>query len=337
LTDIRKVEEGLGTLFRRLHGSETSVDGFEDITVGWETQIVAFRLTTPGAEALDLVARIYSGLGSGRKAEREFNVMRNLASAGYPVPKVYYYETDGNTLGSPFIVMERILGGTLWDVFFASPKEKHGEVLSFNSRLMAQLHEVPSWKILPGASRAATRRHIRDKMEAQSRELTEYRLAAAFAPLINWLIANTEGVTESTPCLIHQDLHPRNILLRQDGSPVVIDWSSCAIGDFREDLCWTAMLAGTFGDESLKAAVYDSYGKASKRALSDLPFFEAFVSLRRLADAAITLKAGGEARGMRPDAVGEMEGNRQHYANVLRVLEDSTGVRLPEVARTLGA
>jgi len=56
--------------------------------------------------------------------------------------------------------------------------------------------------------------------------------------------------------------------------------------------------------------VYDSYGKASKRVLSDLPFFEAFVSLRRLADAAITLKAGGEARGMRPDAVGEMEGNR---------------------------
>jgi aminoglycoside phosphotransferase (APT) family kinase protein len=159
----------------------------------------------------------------------------------------------------------------------------------------------------------------------------------AFAPLINWLNANAEGVTESTPCLIHQDLHPRNILLRQDSAPVVIDWSSCRIGDFREDLCWTALLAGTFVDESLKEAVYDSYAKASKRALSDLTFFEALVSLRRLSDAAITLKAGGEARGMRPDAVREMEGNRQHYANILKFLADSTGVRLPEVARILGA
>lgn len=337
MTDIRKVEEGLGALFREQHGVEAKVHGFEDITVGWETQIVAFRLSKPGTEDLHLIARIYSGLGSARKAEREFNVMRNLATVSYPVPRVYTYEIDDKTLGSPFIVMERILGGTLWDVFFTSPKEKYGEVLALNSLLMAQLHNVPPWKVLPGSSRIGTRRHARGRVEAESRELAEYRLATAFAPLINWLNANAGGIVESPPCLIHQDLHPRNILLRQDGTPVVIDWSSCLIGDFREDLCWTALLAGTFVDESLKVAVYDAYAKTSTRALVDLHFFEALVSLRRLTDAVITMKAGAEARGMRPEAAKEMKGNKQHYLNILEVLVELTGVRLPEVDLILGA
>jgi hypothetical protein len=49
------------------------------------------------------------------------------------------------------------------------------------------------------------------------------------------------------------------------------------------------------------------------------------------------MKAGAEARGMRPEAAKEMEGNKQHYANILGVLAESSGVRLPEVARMLGA
>jgi hypothetical protein len=39
---------------------------------------------------------------------------------------------------------------------------------------------------------------------------------------------------------------------------------------------------------------------------------------------------------MRQEAAGEMDGNKRHYANILKALADSTGVRLPEVTRTLG-
>jgi len=85
-----------------------------------------------------------------RKAEWEFNVMQHLASVGYPVPKVYAYEADVETLGSPFLIMERITGNTLWDVFFGSPKERYGEVLALNSRLMANLHDIPVRRVIPG-------------------------------------------------------------------------------------------------------------------------------------------------------------------------------------------
>ena len=257
MTDLRKVEEGLGTLFYQLQGVDVRVDCFEDITVGWETQIVAFRLIPASGESLDLVVRIYSGSWSGRKAEWEFNVMHRLGASGYPVPMVYAYESGYDTLGSPFLIMERITGSALWDVFFSSPREKYGDVLALNARLMAQLHEIPPAKVLPGLKRVNTRRRVLDRVREETEALEEHGLLSTFEPLIVWLRDNAEMVTGSPLCIIHQDLHPRNILLRQGGSPVVIDWTACALGDFREDLCWTGLLAGTFIDESLKKEIYD--------------------------------------------------------------------------------
>ena len=177
---------------------------------------------------------------------------------------------------------------------------------------------------------------VLDKVQKEEGVLEEYGLKATFEPLTAWLRDNAGTLTESPPCLIHQDFHPRNILLRSDGSPVVIDWATCTIGDFREDLCWTGLLAGTFIDESLKKAIYDSYGEASPRVLVDLPYFEVYAGLRRLADVAVAMKAGAAARGMRPEAIREMEENRPHYAKVLKVVTDATGAGLPELARLLG-
>lgn len=336
MTDIRKVEEGLGVLFRELYGEDTRVEGFKDITVGWETQIVAFRLLPPGGEAVDLIVRIYSGPSGGRKAEWEFNVMHRLGSVSYPVPRVYAYEAGNDTVGSPFLIMERIRGGVLWDVFFSSPRSRYGEVLALNSRLMAKLHEIPSAKVLPGVHRLKTMSRVLGRVREEAEELEGHGLNVAFEPLIKWLEDNARDLTASPTCLIHQDFHPRNILLRLDGSPIVIDWATCTVGDFREDVCWTGLLAGTFIDQSLKQAVYRAYAEASTRELVDLPYFEAFAGLRRLADVAVTLKAGATARGMRPEAIREMEGNKPHYVKVLNVLEGATGVKLSELARILG-
>ena len=335
LMNKRKVEDGLGTLLQELFGVDTRVKDFEDITVGWETQIIAFRLQPRDGKALDLVIRIYS-TGAGWKAEREFNVMRRLGAVGYPVPIVYVYDASGETLGSPFIIMERITGGTLWDVFFASPRDRYDEVLALNARLMAQLHEIPPTKVLSRVRRLRTRSRILERVQDESRELNEHGLKAVFDPLINWLIENSKSLSKSPACLIHQDLHPRNILLRPDGSPVVIDWASCTVGDFREDLCWTALLAGTFIDAYLKKTVYNSYGSVSARELVDLPYFEAYSGLRRLADAALTMKVGATSRGMRSEALNEIEKNRPHYSKVLSNVVEATGASMPGLDRVLG-
>jgi aminoglycoside phosphotransferase (APT) family kinase protein len=336
LIEIGKVADGLSAFFRELHGEDARIVAPRDITVGWETQIVAFTLEVPCEEPLELIVKIYLVDDGVRKAEWEFKVMQHLASVGYPVPKVYSYEADVETLGSPFLIMERITGNTLWDVFFGSPKERYGEVLTLNSRLMANLHDIPVRRVIPSVYLVKTKHRVLGRISVEQKELTEHGLGGAFTPLTEWLKDNAERVVESPLCIIHQDFHPRNVLLRGDGSPVVIDWAGCTVGDFREDLCWTGLLAGTFIDDSLRQEVYDSYAEYSVRELLDLLYFEAFAGLRRLADVAIALKVGASARGMRHEAITEMENNRPHYSKVLVRVEVVTGLDLAEVGRLIG-
>ncbi len=336
MIEIGKVEEGLDSFFQELHGEGTRIVDLKDITVGWETQIVAFTLEVPDEDPLELVARIYQGNGGARKAEWEFNVMQHLSSLGYPVPRVYSYEAGVETLGSPFLIMEYITGVTLWDVFFSTPRERYGEVIALNSRLMANLHDIPVKKVIPGIYIVKTRRRILGKIGEEKKELESHGLGVVFDPVIGWLRRKVDLIVESPLCLIHQDFHPRNIILREDDSPVVIDWSGCTVGDFREDLCWTGLLAGTFIDEALKQEIYDSYAKYSARELLDLPYFEVFAGLRRIADVAVTLRAGASARGMRPEALTEIKNNRQHYSKVLARVMGVTGLDLAELGQLIG-
>jgi aminoglycoside phosphotransferase (APT) family kinase protein len=335
LTEIGKVEEGLSTLFQELRGEGVRIVALKDITVGWETQIVTFTLDVPCEEPLDLVVRIYSGNNGTQKAEWEFNVMQRLGLVGYPVPRVYVYEAGMETLGSPFLIMERITGGTLWDVFFSAPKERYREVLALNLSLMARLHDIPVNRILPILYRVRTRRRVLGRVREEAKELKRYGLEAAFEPLVSWLERSAKHISESPLCIIHQDFHPRNILLRSDGSPVVIDWAGCTVGDFREDLCWTALLAGTFIDEGLKQSVYDAYREVSFRVLVDLSYFEVYTGLRRLADMAVMLRAGAATRGMRTEAMTEMKNNRLHYSKVLSSVTNVIGFEMPELTHIL--
>jgi hypothetical protein len=108
------------------------------------------------------------------------------------------------------------------------------------------------------------------------------------------------------------------------------------VGDYREDVCWTGLLIGTYIEESLEDLVYRSYIDCSSRVLTDVSFFKAFVCLRRLTDVAISMSAGSMARGMRPEALDEMRRSRSHYSKVLSVAERMTNLRLYDLKCFLG-
>ena len=76
-----------------------------------------------------MVLRVFSGDNAGRKARKEFNLMRRLHEVTYPVPEVYSHEETGDTLGKPFILMERIMGKTL-DVLIEQKRDKKTDKLT---------------------------------------------------------------------------------------------------------------------------------------------------------------------------------------------------------------
>src|SRR5215470_14818402 len=76
-----------------------------------------YLLTVPGQR---YVMRSKPGpvaklLPSAHAVEREFRVMRALASQGIPVPKVYVLCEDESVIGRAFFVMEHVEGRILWD------------------------------------------------------------------------------------------------------------------------------------------------------------------------------------------------------------------------------
>ena len=329
--ETTKVEEGLRRLFTELHGDETVVVDVQRVNAGWEARIYGFRLIQEG-NAVEMVARVFSGSAAGERADREFHVMINLLRAGYPVPEVYICDAEPDILGAPFIIMEKLSGGSLMDDFLSADPEKRRENLALFSRLYAELHRLPR-KILPFSRKY---RGTHSRLEHRIREIEGSLNDSGITYLqnvVSWLDSRKVNVVNESLVVIHQDFHPGNIMFRTDGRPVVIDWSGADIGDPREDLAWTKLLASTFYSSELGDSFVSGYASASSRWFTDLEYFEVLEILRRLRDMVISLGGGAASMGMRGEVEELMKRNRSHYLNILKRLKILTGLEVPEVAQ----
>jgi aminoglycoside phosphotransferase (APT) family kinase protein len=325
--NIKKIKKGLKKSIEKRFSSGASISRLRDITVGWETQIVSFNLNELDETKHELVARIFPS-NKGLGCEKESIIMQRLRAAGYPVPLVFFYEKNPDFMGSPFLVMERIEGGALWDVFFRDQPNHHLEVMNQTSKLLNDLHSIDPSKVFPINEDYNTKNRINDRLIIESNELTKVQLYDEFGALVDWLKTGLSQVVDSQLCIIHRDFHPRNILLRKDGSPVVIDWGSCDLGDFREDLCWTGLLINAYIDRNLKESFYNSYFSNTSRKRENLDYFEVFNGFRRLSDFYISKTAGAEVRGMNPEATEKIIENKTHIKKICEILTEITGLNL---------
>jgi len=310
------------------------VSDVSEITSGWETRLFYFVLnyTYDGSSHNDrLVARIFSGKGS----KYEYDIMSHLMRAGYPVPRVYEFD-EGGVLGQPFLTMEFIEGRGMEREFLSGSQEELKGALDIMMGLFVRLHDIDISKIFPDRTGVSTREYI-DGVLSRHKEVTAECGIAWMEPLIEWLEERKGSVTPMPPAVLHGDFHPMNIMLRADGSPVVLDWGASHVGDRRSDLSWLMLLAGTFLEPSVRGAILAAYEAASGTEMEDIQFFEALSILRRLTDVAVSLEAGAETRGMRPGAVEMMREAAGHIRNVYDVLVKLTGLRLPEYEEFLNS
>ena len=73
-----------------------SITHLDKLRDGWESDNYLLTVEYGGVPRTraDWVWRIYSGDGSQVKAAREFNSLKKLHGAGYPVPTVFLLETE---------------------------------------------------------------------------------------------------------------------------------------------------------------------------------------------------------------------------------------------------
>jgi len=342
LTSENEIQGKLLTLCQKEFPSRENLGivSLSRIGDGWENDVYSFRMEYEKGgqpESQDLILRIYPGDDAHEKSAREFNVMKRLHEATFPVPEVLLLGSDDIPFGKPFVIMEKIEGRLMGDVFFESPRTKRRELLSLFCKMFVDLHKL-DWK--PFIDDPSS--HITEDSDAfMKKKFSKWQdyfhsfRKDEFDPVFDWLNERSLSVRWSRPSLIHWDYHPWNVLLRNDGAPFIIDWTSAEVLDFRFDLAWTLLLIRTHAHRRMARSVLNEYVRIAGHRIEHLDFFEVAACARRLFSISVSLSDGAERMGMRPGAETVMKESAGPLKQVYALLHHRTGIKIPKVETLL--
>lgn len=178
--------------------------------------------------------------------DREARVMRAVALAGFPTPRIYGLCTDEAVIGTWFYVMALVEGRNFWDARF--PEVKAAERPAYFSALnetIATLHRLsPATLKLEDFGKSGdyfarqisrwTRQYLAD--EAAGRDPNMDRL-------IEWLPENMPAHDDAT-CVAHGDFRIDNLIFHPTEPRViaVLDWELSTLGHPIADFANHAMM-----------------------------------------------------------------------------------------------
>jgi aminoglycoside phosphotransferase (APT) family kinase protein len=188
---------------------------------------------------------------------REHHVLAALSGCSLSIPRVIRYHEVQNAgrIVDAWLLMSRLSGESLWDVVLRCAPTERCRYFRRVGKLLRELHTTPA------------------PAELQSERPWMYRMLEQARNNLSWcdgssaLLARLE-TTRPPPLpevLIHGDLALDNVLVGDDGTMRLIDWSGGGIGDPRYDI---ALALGTEPELSLGeaelAAFFDGYGSARR-------------------------------------------------------------------------
>lgn len=209
--------------------------------------------------------------------QRQYRVMRALATTNVPVPAALWFEASDEVLGTPFYFMSRVQGETLPLLWYGGRTPRLGAV----ARAMADLHEL-DWRAA-GLDFLLPEGH--EMLSPVQLDLAGWRVRAQHMAMANnprlirlgeFLRANEPSDTRAA--FIHGDPNPGNYLVRGNDVVAVLDWELAAIGDPRADLGFYAALLTIFGGypgPGGRTILSDAYEDVMGRRLEHLDYFEA--------------------------------------------------------------
>lgn len=177
------------------------------------------------------VIKIYApfrGQYMRERASLEFAATINL---GIETPQVAH---TGELEGWPYLVMTHLVGLPMREVWAEMAERERLEIVARLSRAMRELHAPPA-----PLSQAALNRDWKGFVESQARESVERQRACGANP--EWLESLPAFLdsrlkllpTEFKPVLLHGDVHPGNVLLKETGGR----WQVTGLFDFGDSFC----------------------------------------------------------------------------------------------------
>lgn len=300
-----------------------AISNVERLAAGWETDVYAFM-----ADQTPLVLRVYSGGDFGDRAAAEARAIGALSRLSYPVPKLVAFVPDTILFGGPALIMERIFGQVMWRHYGSALYDKEPQALFCS--LLHRLHELDGRELDSGGLNTFDLAALEIISDAGG-------LRTPFEPVLEALRRREPEVGRQRRSIIHGDYHHDNILIAADGRPCVIDWSCAALDDPRMDVAQSFVLAMTNGNPDGAHVFLAGYEELNGRPLPDFGFFSLLALTRRVMTVMVTLAAGSGAMGLRPGLEAELRRNAGFIRRGVEMLEQFSGLTLPEVHSKLSA
>ena len=171
-------------------------------------------------------------LKSAHAVDREFEVIKSLKKAGFPVPMPYLLCKDESIIGTIFYIMEFIQGRIFWDPDMPDcSKEERKAIYDDLNKNLAKLHNFNHESIgltdfgVPGNyfSRQISR-------WTKQNRLTETKEISAMDTLISWLPKNIPEDDDSS--VVHGDYRLDNVIIHPTEPSIIgiLDWELSTIG-----------------------------------------------------------------------------------------------------------
>jgi aminoglycoside phosphotransferase (APT) family kinase protein len=252
------------------------------------------------------------------------------------VPEVFHVEADASALGGSFIVMEYVRGRNLSEVLTEVSEEEAERLMTEFTRIWVDLHRLGGPTIIPGFPDGDTKLYLDDLLVTAEGFIRDLGVGW-LQPVVDWIEAHRDEVAHEGLSVIHMDYHTQNVMVRDDGRLVVLDWTQGAPGDYRADLAWTLLLMSTYGPQEVRDEILERYERVSGRETRDIEFFDVIACARRLLSVAASLNVGAEQLGMRSGAEEMMRESAGHFRKVYELFRERTGIELPEIDEFLNS
>ena len=186
-------------------------------------------------------------LPSAHAIEREYRVMKGLASTDVPVPHMYALCEDESIMGRAFYIMEFMEGRVLWDQSLPGmTPEQRAEIYDEMNRVIAALHSVKF-----ADQGLADYGKSGNYFERQIGRWSKQYVASVTQPipemdqLMAWLPANMPASArdESRVSIVHGDYRLDNLMFHPTEPRViaVLDWELSTLGHPLADFSYHCM------------------------------------------------------------------------------------------------
>ena len=182
-------------------------------------------------------------LPSAHAIEREFHVMRALASQGIPVPWTLLLVEDESVIGRAFYLMEHVEGRIFWEQSLpgASVAERTAIYDEMN-RIIARLHTVDIERAgLSDYGKAGNYFARQIGRWSKQYRASETAKVDAMDRLIDWLPAHIPAGDETT--IVHGDYRMDNLVFHPTEPRIVaiLDWELSTLGHPLADFSYHCM------------------------------------------------------------------------------------------------